>query len=91
MAAVTRFYAVAPILAQNRLAEFFSQSPDNLTDGSGEFEDGFAGYAWKIAVEEIESENLGTDTDSIKRIDVMISHNNEKNIYSLRTYRYTAD
>ena len=51
MAAVTRFYAVAPILAQNRLAEFFSQSPDNLTDGSGEFEDGFAGYAWKIAVE----------------------------------------
>ena len=91
MAATTRFYAIAPILAQNRLAEFLSQSPDELIDDSGEFEEGFAGYAWKIAVEEIESESLGTDTDGIKRIDVIISQNNEGNLYSLRTYRYTVN
>ena len=91
MTASNRFYAVAPILAQNSLAEFLSQSPDELSDDSGDFGKEFAGYVWKITVEDVESENLGTDTDRLKRIDVMISANNEENTYDLRTYRYIAD
>jgi Tfp pilus assembly protein PilV len=91
MTASTRFYAVAPILAKTRLAEFLSQSQEELSDDSGDFGDGYAGYGWKIAVEDIESENLGTDTDRLKRIDVIISVNNEKNTYRLRTYRFIVD
>ncbi|MBC8247190.1 MAG: prepilin-type N-terminal cleavage/methylation domain-containing protein [Deltaproteobacteria bacterium] len=91
MTASTRFYAVAPILAKNRLAEFLSQSPEELSDDSGDFGNGYAGYGWKIAIEDVESENLETDTDRLKRIDVMISVNNEENTYRLRTYRFIID
>ena len=91
MTASTRFYAVAPILAKNRLAELLSQSPDDLTDDSGDFGNGYAGYGWKITVEDVESENLGTDTDRLKRIDMIISLNNEENTYRLRTYRFIVD
>ena len=91
MTASTRFYAVAPILAKNRLAEFLSQSPDELSDDSGDFGDDYAGYGWKIAVEDVESEDLGTDTGHLKRIDVIISVNNEENTYRLRAYRFVTD
>ena len=91
MMASTRFYAVAPILAKNRLAEFLSQSPDELSDDLGDFGDDYAGYGWKIAVEDVESEDLGTDTGHLKRIDVIISVNNEKNTHRLRTYRFIMD
>jgi Tfp pilus assembly protein PilV len=91
MTASTRFYAIAPILAKNRLAEFLSQSQDELSDDSGDFGNGYAGYGWKIVVEDVESENLETDTDRLKRIDVMISVNNEKNTYHLRAYRFVTD
>ena len=91
MTASTRLYAVAHILAKNRLAEFLSQSPDELSDDSGDFGSGYAGYGWKIAVEDVESENLGTDTGHLKRINVIISVNNEENAYRLRTYRFIVD
>ena len=91
MTASTRFYAVAPILAKNRLAEFLSQSQDELSDDSGDFGDDYAGYGWKIAVEDVESEDLGTDTGHLKRIDVIISVNNEENTYRLRAYRFVTD
>jgi len=91
MTASTRFYAVAPVLAKNRLAEFLSQSPDELSDDSGDFGNDFALYSWKIAVEDVESEDLGTDTDRMKRIDVVISVNNEENTYRLRAYRFIVD
>ncbi len=91
MTASTRFYAIAPILAKNRLAEFLSQSPDELSDDSGDFGSGYAEYGWKIAVEDVESEDLGTDTGRLKRIDVIISVNNEKNTYRIRAYRFVTD
>jgi len=91
MTASTRFYAVAPVLAKNRLAEFLSQSPDELSDDSGDFGNDFALYSWKVAVEDVESEDLGTDTDRLKRIDVVISVNNEENTYRLRAYRFILD
>jgi len=91
MTASTRFYAVAPVLAKNRLAEFLSQSPDELSDDSGDFGNDFALYSWKVAVEDVESEDLGTDTDRLKRIDVVISVNNEENTYRLRAYRFIVD
>ncbi len=91
MTASTRFYAIAPILAKNRLAEFLSHSQDELSDDSGDFGNGYAEYGWKIVVEDVESENLETDTDRLKRIDVMISVNNEENTYRLRAYRFIMD
>ena len=91
MTAASRFYAVAPILAKNRLAEYLSQAPEEWLDDSGRIGDDYTGYQWKIAISDVESEELETDTDQLKRIDVSISVNNEENIYSLRTYRYTAD
>lgn len=90
MTAVTRFYAVAPILAKNRLAEYLSQAPEEWSDDSGRFGDGYTGYQWKIGILDVESEELETDTDRLKRIDVTISVNNEENTYHLRAYRYTG-
>ena len=91
MTASTQFNALAPILANNRLAEVFSQIPDELSDDSGDFGDAHAGYKWKITVQDVESENLETIAEQLKRIDVTVSYNNEENVYRLRTYRFITD
>ena len=61
MTASTQFNAIAPILTNDRLAEILLQLPDELSDDSGDFGDAHAGYNWKITVQDVESEDLGTE------------------------------
>ena len=53
-----RFYAMAPLLAQDALARFEAESLEEETHDSGDFGDGFPGYLWEISVDDVESELL---------------------------------
>ena len=82
-----KFYTTAPLLAQSKIAELEIKSPEELSDGAGDFGEEFPGFRWRVFVDDIESQALGNISDELKKIDVTISFNNDEFIYTLRTYR----
>ena len=86
MNGVVRFYTLAPLLAQSRLAAF-DIDPESGDGGSGDFGADYPGYAWEVAVEETTSEYLGETSQNLKRIDIVISFQDAASTYRVRTYR----
>jgi general secretion pathway protein I len=86
-----KFYATAPFLAQKKLAETELASPADVTDDSGTFDGEFSDYTWRIAVEDMESEVLGSTAEDMKRIDIAIGFNEDEFTYGLRTYRFVRE
>ncbi len=83
----TRFYSTAPLLAQNKIAELETTSLNDQMAESGNFGDDFPNYSWGVSMDNIESEILGAVSESLKKIEVTISYNNDELIYSFRTYK----
>ena len=85
-----RFYTVAPLLAQRKLAEVERQGMKNAHDGSGDFGSSFPGYTWTVRVEEMRSDLIKDPLhDHLRRIEVTVS-SSERN-FNLRTYRFNAE
>ena len=83
-----RFYATAPMLAQIKMAQIESESLEDMGDDSGDFGDEFAGYRWNIVIDDVESTALENMVKDLKKIDLLISSNNDAFIYNLRAYKY---
>ena len=86
-----RFYATAPMLAQLKMAEVESESPEDMGDDSGDFGDEFPNYRWNVVIDDVESTALGDIAKDLKRIDLLISFNNNEFTYSLRSYKFLKD
>lgn len=86
-----RFYATAPMLAQLKMAEVESESPEDIGDDSGDFGDEFPNYRWNIVIDDVESTALGNIAQDLKKIDLLISFNNNEFTYSLRNYKFLKD
>jgi general secretion pathway protein I len=86
-----RFYATAPMLAQSKMAEIESKSLEDIGDDSGDFGDEFPDYSWNIVIDDVESTELGNIAKNMKRIDLLVSFNNDEFTYSLRNYKYFKD
>ncbi len=82
------FYTTAPLLAHGKIAELETKALNELADDSGNFGDEFPGYKWNVAIENVESEALGTVAEDLKKIEVTVSLNNDEFTYNLRTYRF---
>ena len=85
MSNMSRFYTMAPLLAQRKLSEINMDSMEKAS-GSGAFGDNFSGYHWRLDVADVESEILGNATENLKRIDINIIFNENEFSYNLRTY-----
>jgi general secretion pathway protein I len=83
-----RFYTTAPLLAQQKLSELELSESDELIDASGNFGEDHAGYGWEVSIGSIESEQIKTAAEYLKRIDLKITFNQDELAYTLRTYRY---
>ena len=83
-----RFYTVAPLLAQSKLAELETSTVSELLEGSGDFGEDYTGYNWEISISDIESEQLENTADKLKQIDIKIIFNQGELSYDLRTYRF---
>ena len=83
-----RFYTVAPLLAQNKLAELETSTISELLEGSGDFGEDYTGYNWEISINDIESEPLESTADKLKQIDIKVIFNQGELSYDLRTYRF---
>jgi general secretion pathway protein I len=83
-----RFYTVAPLLAQSKLAELETSTVSELSEGSGDFGKDYTGYNWEITVSDFESEQLENTADKLKQIDIKVIFNQGELTYDLRTYRF---
>ena len=86
-----RFYATAPMLAQIKMAEIELESIEDVGDDSGDFGDEFPNYRWNIVIDDVESTALENMAKDLKKIDLLISSNNDAFIYNLRAYKYLKD
>ena len=85
------FNTQAPMLAQKKMAELYALSQDELTDNSGDFGDEFHSYRWAASIETVTSEILGDLAEDLKRIDLVISFNDDELSYRLRAYRWVRN
>jgi general secretion pathway protein I len=90
MSAKSRFYSLAPMLAQTKLAEVEHQPHRELSEASGDFGEAYPGYNWALHFEDITTELLTEKYYHLTRIDIDIAQN-EENRYHLRTYRFFVD
>jgi general secretion pathway protein I len=91
MNTAARFYTVAPLLAQNKMAELEALSSEGFPDDSGDFGEQYPGYSWQTSISEVSSEVLGEVANDLKRIDLTVSYNNNQFSHSLRTYRFQRE
>jgi len=91
MNTASRFYTLAPLLAQSKLAQIDTSTSEIVASDSGDFADKFPGYTWSISTEEVSSELLGESAKDLKRIDILVSLNDSEYVYNVRTYRYMKE
>ena len=83
-----RFYTLAPLLAQNKMAELEMLSANGFPEDSGDFGEQHPGYSWRTSLVDVSSEVLGEVANDLKQIDLTISFNDGQFSHSLRTYRF---
>jgi general secretion pathway protein I len=76
------------MLAQIKMAEIESESLEDIGDDSGDYGDEFPDYRWNIVIDDVESTALGDIAKDLKKIDLLISFNNDEFTYNLRAYKY---
>jgi len=86
MNSAVRFHATAPFLAQKTMLQLESFE-DQLSD-SGEFGPEFPGYRWSVSIEDVQSDILEEDAESLKKVAVNISFNDDEQVYRLQAYRF---
>jgi len=91
MNAAARFYTLAPMLAQKKMAELETNSSGGLPDDSGDFGEQYPGYSWRASSADVSSEVLGEVADDLKRIDLTVSFNDNQLSYNLRTYLFQRE
>jgi general secretion pathway protein I len=91
MNTAARFYTLAPLLAQNKMAELENLSADGFPDDSGDFGEQYPGYSWRTSLAEVSSEVLGEVANDLKRVDLTISYNDNQFTHSLSTYRFQRE
>lgn len=88
LATETRFNIQAPLLAQLQLARF--HSTEEVYADSGDFDDEFPGFQWKLTVEDAlfpESELLQTLDSKLQHLTLVVSWGDEQYSYQLDSYQ----
>ncbi len=88
MANFGKFYTTAPLLAQYKMAEFRVTPKAELADDAGDFGDDHPGYSWKVAIADVESEELGETAEDLKQVNVTVSFGDDESTYSVRQYLF---
>ena len=86
----SRFYSIAPLLCQKKLAEIERDYKGDETDDSGDFGEDHPGYVWHASVQKVSSEVLEKELKMI-RIDVTVSLDNDDMSHTIRKYAYDGD
>lgn len=89
LAAESRFHTTAALLAQGKMAEMAVTGMGNLASDSGDFGDVFAGYAWRVSVQNADLPGLEKMKGRLKQIDLEVTcGEGELYSYDIRLYRF---
>jgi type II secretion system protein I len=91
MSQATRFLTLAPLLAQNRMAELERRYFKDIDKDSGDCGKAFPGYVWSLSMETTDSDVLKKLAYPMRKIEVSVSLNKGERTYRLRTYRAVPD
>ena len=86
-----RFLTMAPLLAQNRMAELERSHFADIEKDTGDFGKDFPGYSWSLIMETLEPDILKKMASPMKKIEVSISLNKGERTYRVRIYRAVSD
>lgn len=73
----SRFYTMAALLAQSKMAEIKADPAAGELESSGDFGNEYPGYAWQVTAEDVPVDVPGGPKFKLKRIDLMIKFNND--------------
>jgi general secretion pathway protein I len=82
-----RFDINAPLLARSRMARIETSLEDIPEEEKGDFGENYPGYSWHHIIEDVESENLGEASNRLKKIEVIVSLNDDEYVYRINAYR----
>ncbi len=88
MGADASFYAQAPLLAREKIAQIEAEGIEQARSDSGDFGDEFPRYRWESEVAEAESAEFETAAERLRRIEVRILDTVDRRAFALRTYRF---
>lgn len=81
-----RFYTLAPMLAESRLAEIVLNPEAAEMSDAGDFGEDYPGYAWKVDVTDVDLDVFESPLVKMKQIDVAIDFNSGQLKFSLRHF-----
>jgi general secretion pathway protein I len=88
LAGEAKFSTTAAFLAQGKMAEIEAAKPADLTSGSGDFGEDFAGYRWNLSVNDVTLDEPKGVSDRLKQIDLTVSWAEDGRYqYGLKLYR----
>jgi len=87
----TRFYSIAPFLAQAKMADVRYDPSAFIGGGSGEFEDDFPGYKWAVEIEEKEIGLEGKSVMGLDAVTVTVTRESSGLKYALTDFFQTGD
>lgn len=73
----SRFYTMAALLAQSRMAEIKADPDAAELESSGDFGDQYPGYAWQVKAEEVSVDVPEGPKFDLRRIDLVITFNHD--------------
>ena len=83
-----RFYITASLLAQKKMAELEMEDLEDIVSDRGDFEEEFSNYSWEVVLDDVESEYFEKIADDIKKIDIIISYNDEEYKMNISAYKF---
>ncbi len=87
---VARFYTIAPLLAQEKMAEITGSGASPGINGAGTFDD-YPGFRWEIVSTDVVSASLKRAVADMKQVDITISAEDGGITFSLRSYVFLRD
>ncbi|XOF32910.1 MAG: prepilin-type N-terminal cleavage/methylation domain-containing protein [Candidatus Electrothrix sp. YB6] len=88
IASISRFETTASMLARQKLAELQIEDFEELSNGSGAFEDDFADYSWQTEVTELTEDDTGIEGSDglLKLIELQVSRADDENmVFTVRS------
>lgn len=83
----TRFYGLAPFLAQQKMTELTAGETNIPENGTGDFGEDFPNFRWKVDVESMESGFQEKKEIAFAMINLTVFSDLNPFSYQLRTYR----
>jgi general secretion pathway protein I len=87
MEQIARFHTVAPLLAEQLVAQLELSAPDYPLTDAGDFEENYPGYTWELETHDVDGFTNPDGQALLKEIDIKIQLNNNEDLFILRTYR----